>query len=67
MGSTPTLMCGAWGAACRGTDRELVNLTEYLLLIGELSDLSKLNHKKWEHYVVKRGKRLVPSSNTTWK
>ena len=45
----------------------MVNLTEYLLLIGELSDLSKLNHKKWEHYVVKRGKRLVPSSNTTWK
>jgi ubiquitin-like domain-containing CTD phosphatase 1 len=51
----------------RGTDRELVNLTEYLLLIGDLPDLSQLNHKKWEHYVVKRGKRLVPSSNTTWK
>ncbi|KAF6147869.1 hypothetical protein GIB67_014449 [Kingdonia uniflora] len=34
----------------RGSDRELVKLTQYLLGIADLSDISLLNHKKWEIY-----------------
>jgi len=34
----------------RSTDQELVGLTQYLLAIAELDDLSHLDHKKWESY-----------------
>lgn len=34
----------------RSSDRELVGLTQYLLAIGELSDLSSLDHSKWESF-----------------
>ncbi|XP_024520988.1 ubiquitin-like domain-containing CTD phosphatase isoform X1 [Selaginella moellendorffii] len=34
----------------RGTDQELVYLAEYLLAIGDLDDLSGLDHKNWEKY-----------------
>jgi len=44
----------------RHDDHELVKLTHYLLSIGDLEDLSKLDHGKWESFVdesVKRRKR----------
>ncbi|KAJ0879674.1 putative protein-serine/threonine phosphatase [Helianthus annuus] len=34
----------------RDTDRELVKLTQYLLAIADLDDISVLDHKKWESY-----------------
>ncbi|GER42897.1 ubiquitin-like domain-containing CTD phosphatase [Striga asiatica] len=34
----------------RETDEELVKLTQYLLTIAELQDLSSLDHKKWESF-----------------
>ncbi|KAG0500848.1 hypothetical protein HPP92_000920 [Vanilla planifolia] len=34
----------------RGSDQELVKLTQYLLAIAELSDLSSLDHRNWESY-----------------
>lgn len=34
----------------RSTDQELVGLTQYLLAIADLDDLSHLDHKKWESY-----------------
>ncbi|XP_058091187.1 ubiquitin-like domain-containing CTD phosphatase [Magnolia sinica] len=34
----------------RGSDRELVKLTQYLLAIAELSDLSQLDHSNWESF-----------------
>ncbi|KAJ9687542.1 hypothetical protein PVL29_016147 [Vitis rotundifolia] len=36
--------------ANRDSDQELVKLTQYLLAIAELDDLSSLNHKNWESY-----------------
>nr|GLL28699.1 ubiquitin-like domain-containing CTD phosphatase [Ipomoea trifida] len=36
--------------ANRGTDRELMKLTQYLLAIADLDDISVLNHKDWESY-----------------
>ncbi|VFQ76297.1 unnamed protein product [Cuscuta campestris] len=36
--------------ASRSTDQELMNLTQYLLAIADLDDLSGLNHKDWESY-----------------
>mmetsp|Transcript_39962 Transcript_39962/g.55552 ORF Transcript_39962/g.55552 Transcript_39962/m.55552 type:complete len:317 (+) Transcript_39962:133-1083(+) len=36
------------------TDKELVHLTQYLMAIGELEDMSKLNHKHWESYMRER-------------
>ncbi|OVA01548.1 Ubiquitin domain [Macleaya cordata] len=41
----------------RDSDQELVNLTQYLLAIAELSDLSLLNHKNWESYTEDTAKR----------
>jgi len=38
----------------RETDRELADLTEYLLEIGSLDDLSGLRHKRWERYMQSR-------------
>ena len=32
----------------RESDQELVRLTEYLLAIGELDDLSTLDHTNWQ-------------------
>lgn len=34
----------------RSTDQELVRLTHYLLAIAELSDLSSLDHSRWESF-----------------
>nr|GMD10109.1 ubiquitin-like domain-containing CTD phosphatase [Ipomoea batatas]GMD12966.1 ubiquitin-like domain-containing CTD phosphatase [Ipomoea batatas] len=36
--------------ANRSTDRELMKLTQYLLAIADLDDISVLNHKDWESY-----------------
>ncbi|AEE82552.1 Ubiquitin-like domain-containing CTD phosphatase [Arabidopsis thaliana] len=36
--------------ANRDTDQELVKLTQYLLTIAELSDLSSLHHSRWESF-----------------
>ncbi|XP_022863275.1 ubiquitin-like domain-containing CTD phosphatase [Olea europaea var. sylvestris] len=36
--------------ANRDSDQELVKLTQYLLAIAELDDLSALDHKKWESF-----------------
>ncbi|XP_062177329.1 ubiquitin-like domain-containing CTD phosphatase [Alnus glutinosa] len=44
----------------RDTDQELVKLTQYLLAIAELEDLSSLNHNYWEGFSednVKRRRR----------
>ena len=38
----------------RSTDRELVELTNYLQIIRKVKDLSKLDHKRWELLVRKR-------------
>lgn len=43
--------------ANRDTDQELVNLTQYLIAIADLSDLSKLDHKRWESYTEETAKR----------
>mmetsp|Transcript_13050 Transcript_13050/g.24955 ORF Transcript_13050/g.24955 Transcript_13050/m.24955 type:complete len:319 (+) Transcript_13050:92-1048(+) len=42
----------------RSTDKELVNLTQYLLLIGDLEDLSGLKHRHWERYMQGKGLSL---------
>ncbi|KAJ3707736.1 hypothetical protein LUZ61_011441 [Rhynchospora tenuis] len=34
----------------RGSDQELVKLTQYLMAIAELSDISLLDHSRWESY-----------------
>ncbi|KAL6517749.1 hypothetical protein OROMI_033450 [Orobanche minor] len=34
----------------RNSDQELVKLTQYLLAIAELNDLSSLDHKNWESF-----------------
>lgn len=36
--------------ANRSTDQELVKLTQYLLAIAELDDISVLDHKHWESF-----------------
>lgn len=36
--------------ANRDSDQELVKLTQYLLAIAELDDLSSLNHGSWESF-----------------
>ncbi|KAF5201975.1 Ubiquitin-like domain-containing ctd phosphatase [Thalictrum thalictroides] len=36
-----------------GSDQELVKLTQYLLAIADLSDLSALNHRDWERFAEK--------------
>ncbi|KAI3445612.1 hypothetical protein Pfo_002277 [Paulownia fortunei] len=36
--------------ANRNSDQELVRLTQYLLAIAELNDLSALDHKNWESF-----------------
>ncbi|XP_078181882.1 ubiquitin family protein [Carex rostrata] len=41
----------------RGTDRELVHLTQYLMTIAELSDLSPLDHSRWESHTEDGPKR----------
>ncbi|BAB92447.1 CTD-like phosphatase domain-containing protein-like [Oryza sativa Japonica Group] len=41
----------------RGTDQELVKLTQYLLTIAELEDLSKLDHSAWESFTEENAKR----------
>lgn len=43
--------------ANRDTDQELVKLTQYLLAIAELDDLSHLDHNKWESFSEDTGKR----------
>lgn len=37
--------------ANRDTDQELVKLTQYLLAIAELDDISVLDHRSWESYM----------------
>jgi len=37
--------------ANRDSDQELVKLTQYLLAIAELDDLSVLDHRSWESYI----------------
>ncbi|CAK9168262.1 unnamed protein product [Ilex paraguariensis] len=41
----------------RGTDQELVKLTQYLLAISDLDDLSILDHKNWQSYDEEHPKR----------
>jgi ubiquitin-like domain-containing CTD phosphatase 1 len=41
----------------RDTDQELPKLTQYLLSIAELEDISKLNHSKWESFTEESAKR----------
>lgn len=41
----------------RGTDQELVKLTQYLLAIADLDDLSVLDHRNWEHFAEDNSKR----------
>lgn len=43
--------------ANRDSDQELVKLTQYLLAIAELDDLSKLNHHNWESFTDENAKR----------
>ncbi|CAJ2677226.1 unnamed protein product [Trifolium pratense] len=43
--------------ANRDSDQELVKLTQYLLAIAELDDLSHLDHNKWESFSEDTGKR----------
>ncbi|ORX85499.1 HAD-superfamily subfamily IIID h [Basidiobolus meristosporus CBS 931.73] len=38
------------GPVSRATDRELYPLAKYLILISEIKDFRKLNHKKWKSY-----------------
>eukprot|EP00897_Mesotaenium_endlicherianum_P000950 jgi/Mesen1/10856/ME000093S10370 len=37
----------------RASDRELVVLTDYLLAIADLADLSKLDHQRWEKFLAR--------------
>jgi hypothetical protein len=58
-GCTKLLKCGQIrpfknAHTSRTTDRELLNLSKYLKDIAELDDLSSLNHKHWERYVISR-------------
>ncbi|KAJ3678002.1 hypothetical protein LUZ60_001805 [Juncus effusus] len=41
----------------RNSDRELINLTQYLLAIAELADISRLDHNRWESYSEDGNKR----------
>ncbi|KAL8143211.1 hypothetical protein V2J09_016243 [Rumex salicifolius] len=41
----------------RDSDQELVKLTQYLLAIAELDDISILNHGAWEYYMEDNTKR----------
>lgn len=41
----------------RGSDQELVKLTQYLLSIAELDDLSHIDHRNWERYTESNSKR----------
>jgi ubiquitin-like domain-containing CTD phosphatase 1 len=41
----------------RATDQELLGLTDYLLAISTLDDLSKLDHRQWRDYSDKHKKR----------
>lgn len=41
----------------RSNDQELMKLTQYLLAIAELEDISKLDHKRWEYYSEDGSKR----------
>ncbi|KAH7685352.1 ubiquitin-like domain-containing CTD phosphatase 1 protein [Dioscorea alata] len=41
----------------RSSDQELVKLTQYLLAIAELPDLSSLDHSMWESYTEANAKR----------
>jgi ubiquitin-like domain-containing CTD phosphatase 1 len=43
--------------ANRDSDQELVKLTQYLLAIAELDDLSNLDHNKWELFAEDGAKR----------
>ncbi|XP_027347160.1 ubiquitin-like domain-containing CTD phosphatase [Abrus precatorius] len=43
--------------ANRDTDQELVKLTQYLLAIAELDDLSNLDHNNWELFTEDNAKR----------
>ncbi|CAI0375394.1 unnamed protein product [Linum tenue] len=43
--------------ANRDSDQELVKLTEYLLAIAELDDISTLDHSKWKYYAEDGSKR----------
>jgi len=45
----------------RAIDQELVGLTNYLKEIAKLDDLSLLNHRRWERYLLK--KSLRPTSD----
>lgn len=38
----------------RATDRELYNLTEYLMFIAQYDDFSRLDHRRWEDMVARR-------------
>jgi ubiquitin-like domain-containing CTD phosphatase 1 len=41
----------------RASDQELLHLTDYLLAIAELEDLSGLDHEEWEAYVRRQRRR----------
>uniref|UniRef100_A0A0A9DJH7 FCP1 homology domain-containing protein n=1 Tax=Arundo donax TaxID=35708 RepID=A0A0A9DJH7_ARUDO len=41
----------------RDNDQELAKLTQYLLAIADLEDLSRLDHRKWESFIDEVAKR----------
>lgn len=43
--------------ANRDSNQELVKLTQYLLAIADLDDLSNLDHGRWEFYIEDNTKR----------
>lgn len=43
--------------ANRDSDQELVKLTQYLLAIADLDDLSSLDHSNWENFIKDNTKR----------
>ncbi|XP_057530529.1 ubiquitin-like domain-containing CTD phosphatase [Amaranthus tricolor] len=43
--------------ANRESDNELIKLTQYLLSVAELDDLSALDHRRWESYTDDNSKR----------
>lgn len=44
----------------RAADKELLGLAHYLTLIGELPDLSGLDHRRWERYLAKHAPGPLP-------
>jgi ubiquitin-like domain-containing CTD phosphatase 1 len=41
----------------RDTDKELLHLSAYLTLVGQMDSLEELNHNKWESYMRRHHRR----------